>query len=129
MNLLTLGLAFGGVVALVLSTRRQPNVPRAMRAETQAAPSAAPASTTGDAHIWRQGAQVLAAPPRTEADFSRVIAVFEGGEVVRRTGETTPLGGWTRIVFTAPSGRVFDGWVDPVVLATLPGVDSSTRRI
>ena len=79
-----------------------------------------------DAAIWRSGAQVIARAPQGTADLMalldpRVVLTFQGGELVKRTGEVTPQGGWARVLFQTTDGRVLDGWVDPTVLISLAG--------
>lgn len=77
---------------------------------------------TPNAAIWRYGAQVIARPPQGTPDLISLLdraTRFQGGEVVRRTGEVTTPAGWARILFTTADGRVLDGWVDPTSLISL----------
>ena len=88
-------------------------------------PPAPPAALAPDAAIWRYGAQVIARPPQNTSDFNALLSnavVFQGGELVKRTGETAQQGGWIRILFQTTDGRVLDGWVGPSTLIPLPSV-------
>ena len=87
-----------------------------------------PAPLAPDAAIWRYGAQVIARPPENTSDFNALLSnavVFQGGELVKRTGETAQRGGWIRILFQTTDGRVLDGWVGPSTLIPLPAVSSA----